>query len=597
MSVVYDPKFLATIISLGQAKPDAGKIMSDAIQDSDYAEIDNKILQSLLSNLEADAATPSEDQMPESVSTLADSASRPTPADLNNVGNFVGYISKNQITYNGKPIVMFGGEQNIQPTPKLENIPAKQPQDASAISGQNTSVAYHYYVNSFEKLAQVALPMGSEIYTDASGNKVAKIDGVDYINYNGLYWVNKEYLTNYLYELQRSAVKGGNQLFTSMVDSLTNKINADKALNVKVQNKKDQLKAEEDKKKSEQAAVTKDTTTTDIGNIDQQTELDKIPVLINLVSGSSLSEGTESVKVKDLMSQQSFHAFVQNNKQLRLKVKINNQEKEVAIVGNSLYCEFVKFLNLRAKEKNTSGADWSNLYVKLTDQLVRLYCGSAQSTDLSSALNKDNKPFSGAQLISDQDQQKIDQAQEQYLSGLISKNGIPLPLSSQSGVFSGNISIDRITAFATAILKIHEYSVNNGFSFGKELDPYIRQFVALNHELRTYWADLTRLTVSQMLNSLSVGPDPRKEYGPDSIYNRMSQVFGDKKQGAALLINKILGNISQMLGFLKHTSVAGLGLAAGIDSNIKIAGELAYTMSKIGREQPSKTKIPGFAAR
>lgn len=336
-----------TFNNLGQLTKSIAEQSSGEIGGSQF--LDNQIVKVLLDRLSGQVETTTTSTMSRDVGTKMDAPVLPKVGDLTTFDGLISWLGKNEITYRNLPIVVIGNVANnqipVQQQSPRETWPMPKP----------ASIVY-----SLLKEAQTAiLPSGQE---------------KNYRNYSGIYWIHPEYLRNFLIELQRSAAKSNNNLFTHLIGGrggLLEQTNAlSDRLGIKVDNKIDEFKKEH----ASQAPSTDKGEDLSQG-LDDETVVDMIVDVIDL-NNPRQKGGNVPLTIQDLKSQQSFSEWVQKYK---LKYRVTEQDKaaqDVETVAD--YCKILPFFSTRAKLFNVSGSKASQVYDKLIQRLMQAYgCSSA----------------------------------------------------------------------------------------------------------------------------------------------------------------------------------------------------------------------------
>lgn len=343
--------------------------------------LDNQIIKVLLDRLSDQIGTTSADSMSREIGTKMDAPVQPKVGDLTSFDNFISWLGKNEITYHNLPIVVIGNRQEApRPVRQDEGIPNERKEyhapaeyvdpwregpsrppaplpGGPGMTFQSPARASSIVYSLLKKAQTAVLPSGQE---------------KSYRNYGGIYWIHPEYLKNFIIELQRSAAKSNNNLFTHLIGGrggLLEQTNAvSDRLGIKVDNKIDEFKKEHAKTK--QQAPQEDQNQ----GLDDETVVDGI-VDVLMLNNPRQKGGNVPLMIQDLKSPQSFSEWVQKYK---LKYKVTEQDKEAKEVEDvDDYRKILPFFAERARLFNISKSKSSEVYGDLVQKLIQAYGGSS----------------------------------------------------------------------------------------------------------------------------------------------------------------------------------------------------------------------------
>lgn len=346
MTFIYDSEYLPDLLIAGIDKKVAQQMhkQEEFEQAKNIPVLDNLIVETLLNRLAAQAKTSTDPAaMSKEIGTNSEIPAQPKVDDLTNINGFLGWLGNNQITWNNLPIVII----HEAPTGNTPAAPVNKPPVKTWGTLEDDFIELFTQSQATPVLTTSFLPAGQE---------------KQYRQYGGIYWVNPQLLKNFLYSLQQSAAKSGNNLFIHLIGGrggLLEQINGltDK-LGVQVDNKIEEYK----KQFSEQKAVLQDSV--DTSGLNEETVVDKIsnPMLLN---NPRQTGGSVLLRLLDLKNQQAFYNWVNVNKIKYMEKGPNEEDLE-----EKDYCKGLNYLHARALTFMSTGGNYYKAYEKRVAALM-----------------------------------------------------------------------------------------------------------------------------------------------------------------------------------------------------------------------------------
>lgn len=380
-----------------------------------------KIVSALLDRLQQQVQAKSEEHanMPTHVGTLNKNLGsvQPTVQDLSSLENFIGFLAKNEITYQGKLIATMGENKNAPKTP-VTNSPNLPVQTILPLKKENSL--------NFKQAQTANILPGQE---------------GDYKNFGGIFWVNPELLKSFVHDLQTNAAKSNNNLFIHMIggrEGLLDQINSNNNLSIKIDNKIPELQKQfiqqQSQEKDEQEFQ-------EVGDLPSNTVVDAIPNPV-ILDNYRTKGGSVPLMLKDLQSAEAFSAWI-SKYSLQYKNNINDtQANDVSDTDD--YCKIIFYLDNRSKIFDVAKSKAFQYYQKLIKNLQKIYNCPLSEEELSKQQSGDKK----IQQVSWKPGDPLSSQQLQLLA----------PIASKYPLLQDRIDFNRISTwcqnFATILSRV-----------------------------------------------------------------------------------------------------------------------------------------------